>query len=147
MGSNRVLIISDNLSDCLTYGATLPAPCYDLAVCSSFSAGAEMVEKEDFDFVIVGQGGEKFEARTVLERAARFHPHTPVLVVTEHRDLKGYLDALEMGAVDYLERPEPEDIQWEIETRLRDRSRLVCHDFAPLFGPSTSVAHQPQGKP
>jgi len=146
MASNRVLIISDNLADCLTYGATLPTSRYDLAVCSSFCAGADMVEKEDFDFVIVSQGGEKFEARTVLERAARFHPHTPVLVVTEHRDLQCYLDALEMGAVDYLERPEPEDIQWEIETRLRDRSRLERHNSAPLFGPSTFVAHHPRGK-
>jgi DNA-binding response OmpR family regulator len=146
MTPNRVLIISDNLQDCLTYGACLPTSSYDLVVCSSFSAGADLVEKEEFDFVIVDQGGEQFEARMVLQRAAQFHPRPPVLVVARILNLQCYLDALELGAVDYLERPEPEDVEWEIETRLRDRARTDGHDFTPLFGPSTSVSHHAHGK-
>jgi len=141
MTPNRVLIICDNLQDCLTYSACLPTSRYDLAVCSSFSAGADLVEKEEFDFVIVDQGGEQFEARTVLQRAAQFHPRTPVLVVAANLNLQCYVDALELGAVDYLE-----DVQWEIETRLRDRTRSDGRDFTPLFGTSASAAHHAHGK-
>lgn len=142
----RVLIISDNLQDCLTYGAGLPPSRYDLAVCSSFNAGADLVEKEEFDFVIVDQGSAKFEARTVLERAARFHPHTPVLVVAASLDLHCYLDAMELGAVDYLERPEPEDIQWEMETRLRDAAPPGRQNIGALCGQFNSVANHSPGK-
>lgn len=146
MALHRVLIISDNLQDCLSYGATLPASLYDLSLCSSFSAGAELVEKEEFDFVIVDQGSEQFEARNVLQRAALFHPHTPVLVVAAVRNLQCYLDALELGAVDYLERPEPEDIQWEIETKLRDRARAARQECTPLFEGTPAAAQHAHGK-
>jgi DNA-binding NtrC family response regulator len=146
MKPRRVLIIGDNLQDCLHYGASLPSARYDLAVCSSFDAGADLVEKEEFDFVIVDQGSEKFMARTVLERAAQFRPHTPVLVVASSLDLHCYLDALELGAIDYLERPEPEDIQWEMETRMRDASRPGQHGLAPLFTRPSSLANHASGK-
>lgn len=146
MATGKVLIISDNVKDCLNYGACLQPSRYDLAVCGSFQAGADLVEKEEFDFVIVDQGGAKFEARTVLERAAQFHPGTPILVVAPSLDLHCCLDALELGAVDYLERPEPEDIQWEMETRLRDHAETHRRGVSPIFGRSGSLANHASGK-
>jgi DNA-binding NtrC family response regulator len=139
------LVISDSLQDCLTYGACLPLSLYELATCSSIDAGADWVEKEDFDFVIVDQGGAEFKARRVLERGARFHPRTPILVVTHHLDLRCYLDALDLGAVDYLERPDPEDIRWELETIRLDNSP-TCHDSNRLFGRFGHLANHHLGK-
>lgn len=139
MTPGRVLIIGNNLQDCLTYAASLPAARYDLAVCNSFDAGADRAEKEEFDFVTVDQGGPKFEARTVLERAARFHPHILVLVIAASLDLHCDPDALELGAVDYPERPEPEDIQWEMETRLRDLAHPSRDNSGGLCGRSPAL--------
>jgi FixJ family two-component response regulator len=36
-------------------------------------------------------------------------------------DIHCYLEAMELGAVDYLERPEPDDLGWVVETQLRRR--------------------------
>jgi FixJ family two-component response regulator len=54
----------------------------------------------------------------VLERAAELNLKAPILVVARCMDIHCYLDAMELGAVDYLERPEPDDVKWEMESQL-----------------------------
>jgi FixJ family two-component response regulator len=71
---------------------------------------------EDFDFAIVDQGGTSFEGRCVLERAAETHRTIPIVVVARCLDIRCYLEAMELGAVDYLERPKPDDIGRVLET-------------------------------
>jgi len=86
---------------------------------------------EDFDFAIVGQGSASFEGRCVLERAAEMQRNVPIVVVARCLDPRCYLDALELGAVDYLERPEPDDIVRTMEAELH--RRFPCelqHDLA-----------------
>jgi DNA-binding NtrC family response regulator len=79
---------------------------------------------EDFDFAIVNQGSASFEGRCVLERAAETHRNIPIVVVTRCLDIHRYLKAMDLGAVDYLEKPEPDDIGWVLETQLRQRDAV-----------------------
>jgi DNA-binding NtrC family response regulator len=90
-------------------------------MCSSYEEGARRVEMEDFDFAIVGQGSARFEGRYVLERAAKMHRNIPIVVVARCLDIHRYLEAMDLVAVDYLERPEPDDLGWGLETQLRRR--------------------------
>jgi FixJ family two-component response regulator len=79
---------------------------------------------EDFDFAIVGQGSASFEGRCVLERAAEMQRNIPIVVVARCLDTPSYLEAMELGTVDYLERPEPDEIEWVLETQLRRRDAV-----------------------
>jgi FixJ family two-component response regulator len=45
-------------------------------------------------------------------------------VVARCLDIQCYLEAMELGAVDYLERPEPDEIGWMLETQLRRRDAV-----------------------
>jgi FixJ family two-component response regulator len=76
---------------------------------------------EEFDFAIVGQGSASFEGRCVLERAEEVHRNIPIVVVARCLDIHCYLEAMDLGAVDYLERPEPDDLGWVLETQLLRR--------------------------
>jgi len=58
-----------------------------------------------FDFVMVSQGGRSFEGRCVLERALETDRHLPVLIVAPCLDMGCYLEAMQLGAVDYLTEP------------------------------------------
>jgi DNA-binding NtrC family response regulator len=90
-------------------------------MCSSYEEGARRVEMEEFDFAIVGQGSASFEGRCVLERAAEMHRNIPIVVVARCLDIHCYLEAMDLGAVDYLESPEPDHLGWVVETQLRRR--------------------------
>jgi len=121
VNTGRALLVCDDLRGFPSYGGILSALGYDVVMCSSYEEGARRIEMEDFDFVIVGQGSASFEGRCVLERAAEMHRNIPIVVVARCLDIHCYLEAMDLGAVDYLERPEPDDLGWVVETQLRHR--------------------------
>lgn len=48
--------------------------------------------------------------------------HLPVVVVARCHNMHCYLDAMQLGAVDYLAEPvAPSDSQWAVDTHLRSR--------------------------
>jgi len=124
VNTGKVLLVCDDPREFPSYGGILSARGYDLVMCTSYEEGARRVEMEDFDFAIVGQGSASFEGRCVLERAAEMHRNIPIVVVARCLDIHCYLEAMELGAVDYLERPEPDDLEWVLETQLRRRDTV-----------------------
>jgi DNA-binding NtrC family response regulator len=121
VNTGRVLLVCDDLRGIPSYGGMLSALGYDFVMCGSYEEGASRVEMEDFDFAIVGQGSASFEGRCVLERAAGMHRNIPIVVVARCLDIHCYMEAMDLGAVDYLERPEPDDLGWVLETQLLRR--------------------------
>lgn len=130
MSSGKVLIISEDIHDLSNYAEMLPALGFDVVLCSTYQEGTKRIEADDFTYAIVNQGSAAFEGRCVLERAAQLHLKTPVLVVARCKDIHCYLEAMELGAVDYLERPEPIDVEWEMESQLGRPHALLAHDAA-----------------
>jgi len=91
-------------------------------VCSSLSyaEGWLALDKERFDFVIVSQGTREFEGRALVQHALEIERRLPVLVLTNCLDLGCYLEAIQLGAADYLEKPIlPSEIARLIETHVR----------------------------
>ena len=103
--SGRVLLVDEDLGDLGLYRALLEGRGFKVTACSSFECGLRSLDAEPFDFVLVSQGSRAFEGRTVLERAMRGDRHRAVLVVTNCIEMPCYLEAMQMGAVDYLQKP------------------------------------------
>jgi DNA-binding NtrC family response regulator len=103
--TNRLLLVDDNLDDLLCYAAALERQGYDVRSVSTYAEGCAWLDREGFDLVIVSQGGADFEGREVLCHALERDRHTPVLVLTRVPDMSAYIEAMQMGAFDYLEKP------------------------------------------
>ena len=88
-------------------------------MCSSADEAIQVLEEEDVSFVILGQGTRAFEGRRVLARSIQLHPKAPVLVIARVLDIQCYLDAMDLGASDYLELPDPQDMLWVLDTQMR----------------------------
>ena len=73
--------------------------------CSSYETALRSVEKKDFDLAIVDQGSLTFEGRWVIKHLIRYSHDTPFIVLARRWDMECYLQALELGAVHYLEKP------------------------------------------
>ena len=79
--------------------------------------GEDRGELDNFDFILqehgyqvrrcdsYGQATPNFEGRCVLERANQIDRHLPVVVVARCADVPCYLEAMQLGAVDYLAQP------------------------------------------
>ena len=117
MKTGSVLLVFDELVDLQNYGSLLCSLGYRILLCNSMSEGVRALETEDVSFVLLSQGTAAFEGREVLQRAHQLHPDAPVLVIAKVLDMRCYLEAMELGAADYLERPDPSDLAWAIDTQ------------------------------
>jgi DNA-binding response OmpR family regulator len=116
--SPDILIVDDNSDDLRTLRAILEHRGYAVETCASYAQGATLAGARHFDFVVVSQGGPSFEGQAVVKQTLR--QHTPVLVVTRCIEMACYLEAMQLGALDYLEKPVPaEFLLREIETHLQ----------------------------
>lgn len=122
MKTSKVLVVSEDGGDLLSYSSMLTALGHSVEMCSSYQAGARRIDESEFDLVVLCQGTSAFEGRRVLEHNAERPRHTPIVVVARCLDVHCYLEAMELGAVDYLERPQPKDIDWVLETQLGSRA-------------------------
>lgn len=103
----RILLADEEAGDLRTLRLTLEGQGFDVQTCTSYESAILSLQKEPFDFVVVSQGSLAFEGRKVLDYAMRLDRHRPVLVVTRCIDMHCYLEAMQMGAIDYLEKPVP----------------------------------------
>ncbi len=106
-GSRKVLLVDEEAGDLRILRLTLEGQGFEVSSCTSYEAGIICLEAEPFDFVVVSQGTQAFEGRTVLDRAMRLDRRRPVLVLTRCMSMQCYLEAMQMGAIDYLEKPVP----------------------------------------
>jgi len=113
-----VLLVFEELQELESYGSILCTLGYNIRMCNSAAEGIKALETEDFSLVIVGQGTPAFEGRQVLERSLQLDPSVPVLIIARALNVHCYLDAMDLGAIDYLERPEPEDMAWVVNAQI-----------------------------
>jgi len=78
---------------------------FEVKTCPDFAESARLLQTARFDCLVVSQGGPEFKGRTVLEYAMARDRYCPVVIVSRYHDVGCYLDAMHLGAVDYLEKP------------------------------------------
>jgi len=118
MKTTTVLLVFEDHQDLETYGSILCSLGYGILMCNSADEAIQVLENEDVSVVIVSQGTHAFEGRQVLERSLQLDPNVPVLIIARTLNVHCYLDAMDLGAIDYLERPEPEDMVWVVNTQI-----------------------------
>jgi len=101
----RVLVVDDDLNDLLYFSAILQREGYEVRSLASYKEAADCFDSETFDLVIVSQGTAAFEGRSVLARAFEKNHGIPVFVLSRSSDIDCYLEAMQMGAFDYREKP------------------------------------------
>jgi DNA-binding NtrC family response regulator len=101
----RALLVNEDPDALRRYGNILQGWGYQVRAYPSYQEGMRCMGSEEFDFIMVSQGSRNFEGRCVLERASELNRRTPVLVIARCLDMACYLEAMQLGAVDYLAEP------------------------------------------
>ncbi len=101
----KLLLVDEDVDDLLYYSAILQHLGYEVRSLPSYHQAAACLERENFDLVIVSQGSDNFEGRTVLAKVIETGHKAPVMVLTRCMDPECYIEAMECGALEYLEKP------------------------------------------
>ncbi|MEM9801782.1 MAG: HD domain-containing phosphohydrolase [Planctomycetota bacterium] len=119
----RVLLVDDETLTLDVLGAALSADGLEVELASRAEDAIEAVEREEFDAVVTdvvfegARAGEKVLAAT---RALR--PDTVCLLMTGYPRVEAAVEAMKVGAVDYLQKPvDPSVLAATIQRAVRER--------------------------
>lgn len=116
--------MDENSRDLNSYSAILRQIGCEVVACCSYSDAIFQLESGNLDFVVVGQGGPLFRGRCVLERLSQLGQPVPAVVLADCADMPVYLEAMDLGASDYLEKtPDGSELVHFIEGWLRRNER------------------------
>jgi len=100
--SGTVLLVDEDLEQLEWVGRVIQGIGCSVQACNSYTEGMRQLVSGAFDIIVVGQGSRNFEGRCVLEGVTEFNRRLPVIVVARHLEMECYLEAMQLGAVDYL---------------------------------------------
>ena len=123
VSKGHVLVVDEDRGDLVYYRTVLQRMGCTVVTCGSYGEALDCLRSERFDLVVLSQGSSAFEGRHVLEHALAIDRDRSVLVVARSLDMGCYLEAMQLGARDYLEEPVPEkDIMRVAEICLTSRA-------------------------
>jgi len=108
---SKILLVDEDAGDLQLYTSLLRDQGHSVDGCTTYLEGAQRLEREWYDLIILSQGGQTFQEQPLLERAIELDRRRPVLVLTRAIDMRSYLDVMYLGAHDYVEKP---PAAWEI---------------------------------
>jgi two-component system response regulator PilR (NtrC family) len=151
MSAARVLIVDDERSMRDLLAMSLEKAGHDLTTAEGGEAAIEAIRKESFDGIITDLRMPRVDGMQVLRAARDLSPETAVIVVTAVASTETAVEAMKLGAYDYLTKPFKLDevnliLKNALERkRLRDENRYLRHQletqyrFENIIGKSTRI--------
>ena len=120
----KILIVNECDEDLLYHSEILKTQGYEVESCTSYMEGKARSHREAFDLVLVSQGTPAFEGSGVLVSATARDRDARVVVLARSANMKCYLEAMQLGAVDYVEGPFTSSeifklVEWHVRRRGR----------------------------
>jgi two-component system NtrC family response regulator len=109
MESERILIIDDEKVICDACSMILSEQGYDVEVRSTGREGLHTALEEEFDVLLLDMKLPDIDGIDILRMVREEQPRTYVVVMTGYSTVKNAVDAMKLGAFDYLAKPFEDD--------------------------------------
>jgi two-component system, NtrC family, response regulator PilR len=101
----RMLVVDDEQSMRDLLAIMLRQAGYEVSIADGGETAIEKLKAESFDLVITDLRMRKVDGLTVLKAAKEHAPRTVVLVVTAYASTETAVEAMKLGAYDYITKP------------------------------------------
>lgn len=122
MNQARILIVDDEPNVRFILERTLKNGGYTLDTAEDGGKAIDMVGRTDYDLILLDLHMKPVSGLQVLAAVHEKKPDTIVIILTAHSSIESAVDALRMGAFDYLFKPAlPETVRERVREGLRRR--------------------------
>lgn len=134
---HRILIVDDEVNLRKLLGALLKREGYAVRLAADGVEGLERFGAEPFDAVITDLRMPNLDGMGLLRALLERDPHLPVIVITAHGTVDTAVEALKIGAFDFITKPYDKDeltavVAKALRTRqLNDQAPRASGDDAP----------------
>jgi DNA-binding NtrC family response regulator len=116
MKGSRILLVDDEVVFTTNMGKLLTNRGFKVMAANSGDAAIQALEKENFDVVVLDLKMPGKDGLTTLKEIKKLGLFTETLILTGHGSIDTALEAIKLGAYDYLTKPcEIDDLVGKIE--------------------------------
>jgi DNA-binding NtrC family response regulator len=113
----RILLVDEEEKDLKYFATLLGRMGYSFRAYTDDREAEERLGHEHFDLIIVSLSSPAFETHCLIEIASARTRHIPVVVLTRCLEMSCYLEAMQRGAADSIEKPAaPEEFERVVAT-------------------------------
>jgi two-component system response regulator HydG len=121
----KVLVIDDEPFHAETVAESLERVGYECVLATSGSAGARLIEQDEFDVIVTDLKMADLDGLAILRKAREVLPEAEVIMITGFGDVKTAVEAIKEGAANYLTKPVDLAELRAIVDRAAERLRLA----------------------
>jgi DNA-binding NtrC family response regulator len=126
MDKDRILLVDDEEEFVLALAKRLRARGLDVEVAGDGESAVEKVKQSGFGVILLDLAMPGIDGLETLKRLREVDPDLQVVLLTGHGSIKTGVEAMEEGAVDFLEKPaEFADVLAKIREASAKHMRLV----------------------
>ncbi|MGA9477827.1 MAG: response regulator [Desulfobacterales bacterium] len=103
--AEKVLLVDDEKDFLEVMAERMAARGIEVSTASSATEAIRLAEKESFDAIIVDLMMPDMDGIEALKLLKKKKPETQVILLTGHATLEKGIEAMKLGAVDFLEKP------------------------------------------
>jgi two-component system response regulator PilR (NtrC family) len=146
----RVLVVDDEQSMRELLAIMLRQAGYDVSMADGGEAAVEALKSDPFDLVVTDLRMRKLDGLAVLRAAKEHSPRTVVLVVTAFASTETAVEAMKLGAYDYVTKPfKLEELKVTIgnaleRRRLKEENQALKRELRRERGFANFIGHSPK---
>ena len=103
--SANILVLDDEQNYLLIIDTLLKEQGYSVTTLTDPQMGLAYLEESEVDVVLTDMKMPKLTGQDVLEHVRRTYPHVPVVIMTAFGSVESAVEAMRVGAFDYLTKP------------------------------------------
>lgn len=129
MPNANILVADDEKSIRLTIQQALSTQGYDVAVAVDGHTALAQLEAKPADLLLLDIQMPGMDGIEVLQKAMAQQPSLKVIMVSAHGSIDNAVDAMKLGAVDYLQKPfTPSELREAVD-RVLNREAMPADDY------------------
>ncbi|MBI5579171.1 MAG: response regulator [Deltaproteobacteria bacterium] len=105
MDKKLALVVDDEKNIRLTFSETLAQIGFDTRTAATGEEALSRLEKTDFDLALLDFRMSGMDGIELLRRIREGHPKVRVIMITAHGTIESAVEAMKLGAVDFLQKP------------------------------------------
>lgn len=121
----RVLIVDDDPTFCMMLKTFLSQNDFEVKEVFSAGSGSKAFRDFDFDIVLTDYRLPDKDGIELLKEFKALKPHVPVVLMTRYADIRTAVNAIKLGAFEYVAKPvNPDEILLTIRTALKKKAGM-----------------------
>jgi len=118
----KILVIDDDLEMCALLSDFLQGEGFRVITLGDSLEGSRILRNEEFDVLITDLRMKGLKGLDILEEAKKVAPLTPVIIITAFGTIESAIQAMKMGAYDYVTKPfQMEELGLTVKKALENR--------------------------